>query len=296
MVSVILPTYNRAVYLREAIGSVLGQEGVGLELIIVDDGSTDDTEALIASFRDDRIRYYKLPHTGRVSAMKNFAIERAHGDFLAFIDSDDLWTPGKLARQYRLLQERPDVGFSLTDITVFRDDDIIREHTYATRGSVECSDIFPWIIRSGFLVYSPTLLLHRGCLEQTGYFDEKQRFGCLKFNMRLAYHYKCGVFFEPMLLRRLHESNDSEVRRFDNYDEYLNAYERFYAEGKIGKGRLLKARGNAFFKLGELYAADRRAGEARKNYLQAVKNDPFKMQYYRRLIKSCSPWKGRSNM
>ena len=286
MVSVILPTYNRAIYLREAIVSVLQQEDVSLELIIVDDGSTDDTEVLISSFRDGRIRYFKLPHTGRVSAMKNFAIERAHGEFLSFIDSDDLWTPGKLARQYRLLQERSDVGFSLTDITVFRDDETIRAYTYHTRGSVECADIFPWIIRTGFLVYSPTLLLHRGCLEQTGYFDETQRFGCLKFNMRLAYHYKCGVFFEPMLLRRLHGSNDSEVRRFDNYDEYLNAYERFYIEGKIGKGRLLKARGNAFFKLGELHAAERQAGEARKNYLLALKNDPFKMAYYRGLIKS----------
>ena len=286
MVSVILPTYNRAVYLRDSIRSVLQQEGVGLELIIIDDGSTDDTETLVSSFRDERIRYYKLPHTGRLSAMKNFAIERSNGGMLAFMDSDDQWTPGKLVRQYQLLQDHPDVGFSLTDITVFRDNETIKEYTYRKRGAVECTDIFPWIVKSGFLVYNPTLILHRGCLEQTGNFDETQRSGCLKFNMRLAYHYKCGVFFEPMLLRRLHASNVSVEKRFGNYDEYLNAYERFYAEGMIGKGRLLKARGNAFFKLAELHAAEQRAGEARENYLRVLVNDPFRARYYRRLIKS----------
>ena len=96
MVSVILPTYNRAAYLRECIESVLRQPEVDLELLIVDDGSTDDTESLVASFKDERIRYFKRPHTGWISSMKNFAIDRSSGEYLAFIDSDDSWTAGKL--------------------------------------------------------------------------------------------------------------------------------------------------------------------------------------------------------
>jgi glycosyltransferase involved in cell wall biosynthesis len=286
MVSIILPTYNRAAYLREAIGSVLQQEGVALELFVIDDGSTDDTGALVASFHDRRIKYHKLPHSGRLSAMKNFAIRRSAGEFLAFMDSDDLWTPGKLARQLQLLKENPALGFSLSDITVFRDGTIIREYTYEIRGAIQCAHIFPWIVDAGFLVYNPTLLLHRNCLELTGLFDETLRSGCLKFNMRLAYHYKCGVFFEPMLLRRLHDLNISEEKRFQNYDEYLNAYEDFYGEGKINKNRLLKARGNAYFKLGELYAAEHRQTEARKNYFTALKNDPFHTRIYRSLLKT----------
>jgi glycosyltransferase involved in cell wall biosynthesis len=286
MISVILPTYNRAAYLRDSIGSVLQQEGVTLELLVIDDGSTDDTEALVASLKDDRIKYYKLPHTGRVSAMKNFAIDRSSGEFLAFMDSDDLWTPGKLARQQELLKANPELGFSLTDMNVFRDGATVKEYTYHTRGKVECTHIFPWIVEKGFLVYSPTLLLQRSCLGQTGYFDETQRFDCLGFNMRLAYHYQCGVFFEPMLLRRLHDSNDSEENRFQNYDEFLYVYERFYKEGKIKKNILLKARGNAFYKLGKLYASEHRQVEARKNYFLALKNDLFHTACYRSLLKS----------
>jgi glycosyltransferase involved in cell wall biosynthesis len=291
MVSIILPTYNRAAYLRDSIGSVLRQPDVDLELFLIDDGSTDNTQSVVSSFADNRIKYFKLPHTGRLSAMKNFAIDRASGDFIAFMDSDDWWTPGKLTRQLQLLKENPDLGFSLTDITVFKGDTIIKEFTYHTRGAIQQADIFPWITQKGFLVYNPTLLLRKTCLEHTGYFEETLRSGCLPFNMRLAYHYPCGVFFEPMLMRRLHDSNVSEEKRFQNYDEYLFAYERFYEEGKIKKRRLQKARGNAFYKLGELYAAEHRLREARQQFTKALRNDVLHTGAYRSLVKSYLPWK-----
>ncbi len=89
--------------------------------------------------------------------------------------------------------------------------------------------------------------MRKTCLEHTGYFNESLRSGCLTFNMRLAYHYPCGVFFEPMLLRRLHDTNVSEEKRFQNYDEYLFAYERFYEENKIGKTRPAQGTRECFF-------------------------------------------------
>ena len=104
MVSVILPTFNRAAFLTEAIRSVLQQDGVQLELIIVDDGSEDNTPAVVSAFGDDRIRYYRLPHTGKLSQLKNFAIDRTAGEFIAFMDSDDMWTAGKLRQQVELLR------------------------------------------------------------------------------------------------------------------------------------------------------------------------------------------------
>lgn len=286
MVSVILPTYNRAAFLPEAIGSVLRQKDVDFELLVIDDGSTDNTEELVMSFGDDRIKYFKRPHTGMLSQLKNFAIDRSSGEFLAFMDSDDLWTEGKLSRQLQLLTGHPELGFSLADITVFKGDTVLKEYTYRSRGGIQCTNIFPWIINNGFLVYNPTILMRKTCLEHTGYFNESLRSGCLTFNMRLAYHYQCGVFFEPMLLRRLHDTNVSEEKRYQNYDEYLFAYQRFYEEKKIGRIRLSRARGNAFFKLGELYSVEHRLREARKNYILALKNDPLHPRYYRALLKS----------
>ncbi|GGA99904.1 glycosyltransferase family 2 protein [Puia dinghuensis] len=284
MVSVILPTFNRETYLPDSIGSVLQQQDVGLELIIVDDGSDDGTEQLVSALQDPRIKYFKLPHTGYTSQLKNFAIARASGEFIAFNDSDDLWTPGKLARQLKLFAERPDIGFSITDITVFKDDSILKEYTYPARGIVECTNIFPLLSHNSFLVYNPTLVMRKSCLEKTGYFNESMRSGDHDFNMRLAYHFSAGIIYEPMLMRRMHDSNMSDEMRFDNYGEYLETFARLYDEKMIDRWCLRRARANAFFKTGELHGADRRFREAREHYLLSLRNNPFHLPPYRRLL------------
>jgi glycosyltransferase involved in cell wall biosynthesis len=289
MVSIILPTYNRSAFLQDCIGSVLQQKGADFELIVVDDGSEDDTSEVVAAFGDERIRYYRRPHTGYTSRMKNFAIRRCSGEFLAFIDSDDMWKAGKLDLQLELLAARPDIGFSITDITVFREDTILKEDTYGLRDTVECISIFSRLARNRMLVYNPTLVMRKSCLDRIGLFDESMRSGDHDFNMRLAYHYKAGVIYEPLLMRRLHDSNMSEEMSFENYAEYLSTFERLYQGEMIDRSCVKKARGNAFFKLGELYAGERRWREARKNYFLALKNDLFHGRCYRSLLKSWWP-------
>lgn len=286
MVSVILPTYNRAGFLGNCVESVLGQTDVDLELIVADDGSTDGTEELLRSYRDERIAYYRLPHSNRIGAIRNFAISRSSGEYLAFIDSDDWWADGKLKRQVQLMREHPDVGFSLTDVAVVRGGQVLKEHTYPASGKVECASIFAWMVDKGFLVYNSALLMRKSCLGLAGYQDETFTAGCLAFHMRLAYHYTCGVIFEPLVLRRLHDTNHSEEWKFHNYDEYLDTYERLYAEGKISSRQLHRARGNAYYKLGELFAAEHRLGDARRHYYRALRNDLSHIRCYTSLIKS----------
>ena len=286
MISVILPTYNRAAYLPNCVDSVLGQTGVELELIVADDGSTDGTQELLREYKDRRITYHRLSHSNRIGAVRNFAISRSKGEYLAFIDSDDWWTEGKLRRQQQLLEDYPDLGFSLTDVAVVRSGKILKEHTYTTKGEEERGSIFSRIVNEGFLVYNSALLLRKSCLELAGHQDELFTAGCLAFHMRLAYYYKCGLIFEPMVLRRLHEGNHSEEWRFHNYDEYLDTYAKLYAEGKISRGELQRARGNAYYKLGELFATEGRVGEARKNYFRALRNDPAHVRCFKSLIKS----------
>lgn len=286
MVSVILPTFNRAAYLPDSIGSVLQQQDVELELIVVDDGSEDDTERLVSSLQDNRIKYFKLPHTGYTSRLKNFAIGQASGEFLAFIDSDDLWTPGKLGRQLQLLTQNPDLGFSITDITVFKGEEILKDHTYPLRDAVQYLSIFPRLSANRFLVYNPTLVMRRSCLQQTGYFNESMRSGDHDFNMRLAYYFKAAVIYQPLLLRRMHDSNMSDAMPFASYTEYLDTFQRLYDEKIIGKRCLHRAKGNAFFKMGQLYASEQKFREARKNYFLALKNDLFHARCYRSLLSS----------
>jgi len=115
-VSVIIPTYNRSKLLLEAADSVLNQTYRDFEIIIVDDGSTDDTENQISRY-SDKITYIKQPNAG-VNAARNRAISMARGDYIALLDSDDLWFDFKLELQVALLEQYPDVGFVFSDFLI----------------------------------------------------------------------------------------------------------------------------------------------------------------------------------
>ncbi|MDR3711707.1 MAG: glycosyltransferase [Puia sp.] len=286
MVSVILPTYNRAHLLPESIESVLSQGYTDLELIIMDDGSTDDTRDLLSGIRDDRIKYYPMPHTGYTSRLKNFAIGQSSGDLLAFIDSDDTWKAGKLEKQVRLLNENPSIGFSLTDVTTFRGDTILIDHSYHLLNTVQCLNIFHWMEQSRFIVYNPTLIFRKGCLARTGYFDESMRSGDYHFNMRLAYHFDAGIFFDPLVMRRVHDSNMSEQIPFENYTEYLETFGYLYKAGMTRRRYFQKARANAHYKMGLLHEGNGDREQARLHFLSSLRINPLQLKCLRRLLKS----------
>jgi glycosyltransferase involved in cell wall biosynthesis len=108
VVSVVLPTYNRAPLLGRSIRSVLGQGYTDFELIVVDDGSTDETSAVVSGFRDPRISYLRLSRNTGAGAARNAGIRASKGKFIAFQDSDDEWLPSKLARQMAAFGRGPD--------------------------------------------------------------------------------------------------------------------------------------------------------------------------------------------
>ena len=118
-VSVVIPTYNRRVQVREAVESVLAQRGCEIEVLVVDDGSTDGTDDALADFQG-RIRYAKVPHRG-VSAARNAGAAVARGRWLAFLDSDDLWMRDKLRAQLAFHAAEPKVLLSQTQEIWIRD-------------------------------------------------------------------------------------------------------------------------------------------------------------------------------
>lgn len=105
LVSVIMPSWNTAGYIAESIYSVLNQTHKNLELIIVDDCSTDNTDEVVASFDDDRIRYFKNEKNSGAALTRNRAMREAKGKWIAFLDSDDLWEPEKLEKQIAFMEK-----------------------------------------------------------------------------------------------------------------------------------------------------------------------------------------------
>lgn len=105
LVSIIMPSYNTAKFISETIDSVLAQTYENWELIIVDDCSKDDTDAVVAKYQESRIRYLKNEANSGAAVSRNRALREAKGRWIAFLDSDDLWTPEKLQKQIRFMEE-----------------------------------------------------------------------------------------------------------------------------------------------------------------------------------------------
>lgn len=146
-VSVVIPAYNRAARLPAAIDSALRQDVGPLEVIVVDDGSTDDTRDVVAAY-GDRVSYVYQPNAG-VGAARNTGIRRATGTFIAFLDSDDRWQPCKLSMQLALFAARPAVGLVFSDFTIEKPD-----------GSVQPDGASQWAGRSlDFPAMSPLSLV-----------------------------------------------------------------------------------------------------------------------------------------
>ncbi len=171
LISVVLPTHNRAHLLGRAVGSVLAQDYPKLEVIVVDDASSDDTEQVVGAIGDTRVRYIRRKAQGGPGAAHNTGIAAATGSLVAFQDSDDEWIADKLTRQLAILDDAgPDtVMVCGTYIARFRDgyEITVEPEADGRRGEFEIE------LLSGFRFITPTWLVRRDALERAGGFDER---------------------------------------------------------------------------------------------------------------------------
>ncbi|MFI5186238.1 MAG: glycosyltransferase [Chitinophagales bacterium] len=221
-ISIIMPTYNRASYIVETIDSVRSQTYQNWELIIIDDGSDDNTEELVRQITDHRIQFYKAGRIAINGKIKNIGIEKAKGDLIAFIDSDDLWAETKLEKQVKGLQEFPDAGFSLTGGFNFRNINRPIDFFYKEQEGMRYDNIFIPIFKSQISTTTPSLIFRKECLNIVGGFDETKPFSDVDFILKLAGHFKAIILYEPLLYRRLHDSNDSGTNWVNGYQQGIS--------------------------------------------------------------------------
>jgi len=123
-VSVIIPTYNRANFITEAVDSILIQDYSDVEIVVIDDGSDDDTKVMLRPY-ENKIRYFYQENKGLGEA-RNKGIKEAHGKYIALLDSDDLWLPGKLQLQIACMEAKPEIGLCCTNFHQFNDEGVIQ--------------------------------------------------------------------------------------------------------------------------------------------------------------------------
>jgi glycosyltransferase involved in cell wall biosynthesis len=182
LVSVVMPTYNHARFVGASIESVLQQQGVDLELLIRDDGSSDNTRDVVDSYKDPRIQFEPNTVNQGACATANHLIAKAQGEFIALLNSDDVWaTPTKLAEQVSLLRAHPDVGASFGRAS-FIDDrglDIPKESVpFGKAFDQEQRSQAQWLryfFENGNCLCHPTMVIRRSCYDDVGNYNNRLR-------------------------------------------------------------------------------------------------------------------------
>jgi glycosyltransferase involved in cell wall biosynthesis len=197
-VSIVLPTYNRAALLPRSIASLLGQTYGDFELIVVDDGSQDDSAAVVAKFADKRIRYVRHSQNRGVAASRNTGLAEARGAYIAFQDSDDQWMPEKLERQMRAFEEHPEAAVVYSDMHRVCSDGAalyLRSPTLVLGRLVNPQTRF-W--QSYMLAMQPALV-RRACFDGRRFDEGLRSFDDLDFYLRVAQHYEFFHMKEPLV-------------------------------------------------------------------------------------------------
>ena len=208
-VSVIIPTYNQASYLPAAIKSVLEQTFQDFEIIVVNDGSTDNTSQEVINFSDPRLRYFSQENRG-LSAARNTGIQASVGEYIAFLDSDDVWLPQKLELQVALLDSRPEAALIYSDACLFDDRTGAVTGKFLDGKRVFSGKVLKHLLSIQFIKPS-TVVVRRGVFETVGRFDESIReVQDREMWLRIAHQFNIEGTDIPLVMVRNHETNVSK--------------------------------------------------------------------------------------
>lgn len=204
MISVIIPTYNRESTIKRSVQSVLNQTYRDIEIIVVDDGSSDSTYAILESIHDTRLRYEKVDHNRGACAARNHGIELAKGDYISFQDSDDVWLPNKLERQFTMLIEsEADIIFCTMQVHFANSTETcLIPNESQPMGFI---DYYTLLVES--IVSTQTILAKRECFDAIRFDELMPRLQDWDLILRLSQSY--SVYYQNEILVDVYFQSDS---------------------------------------------------------------------------------------
>ncbi|HEY0524703.1 MAG TPA: glycosyltransferase family 2 protein [Stellaceae bacterium] len=226
-ISVVVPTFNRGALIADTLRSILAQSSPADEVIVVDDGSTDDTADVVGRF-GDAVRYLRIPNSG-VQVARNTGIDAARHDRVALCDSDDLWEPDHLARQRALIAAAPDLEFTFSNFRIFRggdggDVEPVAKFDRAPEGwwtgIVERRLPEGWLLRDSFVgasfvffpIFPSATMLTKSLFDRAGRYDAGQRGNSVEdgeFTTRCLFRARAGAVPDATVRIRKHAGNVS---------------------------------------------------------------------------------------
>ena len=268
LVSVVLPTYNRAGLLTRAIESVLQQTYSNFELIVVDDCSTDCTEYVVKEFQDSRIRYIRHEKNRGAPIARNNGIRAAKGKYIAFQDSDDEWASTKLEKQVNAFNSAPnDRGVVYTSFWLIDNGEktlVPSPHVKQTEGKIH--DV---LLEMNFVSLS-SAIVRRECFEKVGMFADIPRFQDWELWLRISKHYAFKHLNEPLVkVYRQPDSISRNTKAFTSARKYILS--KFFDE--ISKKPKLLSK--HYSDIGTLLCLEGDIKEGRKYFFKAISARPF---------------------
>jgi glycosyltransferase involved in cell wall biosynthesis len=274
-ISIVMPTYNRAGFILETIESIRQQTYTNWELIIIDDGSEDNTEEIIKQVDDCRIQFYKAGKVGIGIKLKNVGIKRASGEFIAFMDSDDLWMPEKLSKQLEVLEEHPQAAFSITGAYNFRSRSEPLEYFYKQSEGILVDNLLPLFFTSDAAILPQTLMFRRECLNIIEKQVKLSPDSDVSFLLDLAAHYEGIIVYEPLLQRRLHDANFSTAFWQRGYAEMIGIIHSYKTQKLIYPQLARQALFKLYINYGEKHLRYKQKRKAIGKFFKAWLNKPF---------------------
>ncbi|MGH7843962.1 MAG: glycosyltransferase family 2 protein [Candidatus Binatia bacterium] len=273
-VSIIIPTHNRARLLRAAMDSVLRQAFQDFEIIVVDDASQDQSEEVVRSFADPRIRYLRHATNKGQGASRNAGIQYASGEYIALLDDDDEWLPHKLEKQVQRLDDSPaKIGLVYTGFCKVAGPDkrVIAQVLPEKRGS-----LFEDMCFRNWIGTCSTVLLRRSCFEKIGWFDETLPSG-VDYDMwlRLAKQFDIDCIREPLVLYTVHPHSISTnyETRIRGAEAQFRKYGSFFAKNRKGYSR-------RYLSLGVHYCYQGDLTKGREAFRKGIQLNPLEVRHY----------------
>lgn len=284
LVSVVVTTYNYGRYLPFALESALAQGHRNIEVLVVDDGSTDDSREVAARYLSDpRLRYIHQDNAGQASA-KNRGIRESRGAFVAFLDADDVWLPGKLEKQLGLFAD-PAVGVTCTGRRLLLPDGSERPYQGA---ALRRGDVLGDVFLDNFLCFSSTMV-RRSCLESYGSFDESIRMG-IDYDLWIRMAARCRFDFvdEELVLYRVGHAQMSK-NLLERIESAWRIMRKNLADPVVGArlspGVLRRAEAMTLCSQAVALGMAGRRREAFGLYLRSLARDPFSARTRRAFAK-----------
>ena len=283
LVSVILPTYNRAEFLPDSIGSILSQTYDSYEIIVVDDGSMDNTKEVLYPFYQ-RIKYLRLENNRGASVARNIGIQSAQGKYIAFIDADDIWLPEKLQTDIEYFNKHPDVSMVYSKhVNIDKNGRVLDE---ASKRRLPSGNVFAQLFSEQNFIITSSVVVRKEIFETTGLFDV-QLFNCQDWDMwlQIAFYFKVVGINTPLVKYRhnLHSlsKNRNNVLKYQKMviDKIYNKFKA--AENSITEKVYKKRLASHYAKVGRYYLRIGNKIQASENFRLSLKYNPLNIRTIR---------------